>query len=152
MARCNVASALQTWLHLSSLGMGTEVQMRSGGTCFKHNNVVALCVKSPCPCVVKEVGLMQALWQAQCMVCPKRQLIVLQGMTLHSGTAGDLIHASKALDWSRLCPFLIRSADATYAWACINSATVLEASLQAFHGLKSLLGKLVSILQRSHPS
>ena len=145
-------SALQTWLHFSSLGMGTEVQMRFGGTCFKHNNVAALCVESPCPYVVREVGcgLMQALWQAQYMICPGRQLIMLQGMTLNAGTAGELIHASKALDWSRLCPFLIRLADATYAWACTDSARVLELSLQAFHGLKSLLGKLVSILQQSH--
>lgn len=87
------------------------------------------------------------------MVCPERQLIVLQGMSLNTGTAEDLIHASKAMGWSRLYPLLIRLADTTHAWACTaDSAWVLELSEQAFQGLKSLLGKLVSILPQSHLS
>jgi hypothetical protein len=95
---------------------------------------------------------MQVLWQAHYMVCPERQLIVLQGMKLNTGTAEELIHASKAMGWSSLYPFLTRLADATYAWACTESASGAGLSLKAFQGLKLLLGKLVSILQRSRLS
>ncbi|DBB06171.1 hypothetical protein WJX82_003786 [Trebouxia sp. C0006] len=63
-----------------------------------------------------------------------------KGLALNRDTAGELIHASKAVGWSRLCPVLISLADATCALFCTDSAAGLRVGREAFQGLKLLLG------------
>ena len=50
-AWCSAVFSIANTAYFSSLGMAIEVRMRLGRTCLKHNSVVALYVKSPCPSV-----------------------------------------------------------------------------------------------------
>ncbi len=69
---------------------------------------------------------------------------VLQRLHLASGTAKELIHASKAIRWSSLYPLLTKMAEA--AWACTPawSAFAVLHFLRPLQALDLLLGKTLS--------
>lgn len=73
---------------------------------------------------------------------------MLQGLRLDTGTAGDLIHASKAIKWSSLYPLLTKLAEATWAWTPTWSAWGVLHFLRALEGLDLLLGKTLSICSK----
>lgn len=59
-------------------------------------------------------------------------------MTLEPATAQRLLHASKGLGWSRLCPFLSKLADTTTSGE--HGCSVYQL-LEAFEALNLLVGE-----------
>lgn len=76
------------------------------------------------------------------------QSTVLQGLRLDTGTARELIHASKAIRWSSLYPLLAKLADATSAWTPTWSAWGVLHFLRPLQGLDLLLGKALPICSK----
>ena len=65
-------------------------------------------------------------------------MTVIQGWTLTTASAQQLLQASKGLSWSRLSPFISKLADTTTSGE--NGFSVYQL-LEAFEGLNLLLGE-----------